>query len=101
MAKGNDIAVMEGKLAKEALKNIQEEVASENISMIKDYVKGIYRFKRDLEGQVEKLEGEIAKIEEVLSKVSGGDVKVANSIKVPAKYLDEKTVRMLDMDWEE
>ena len=88
-------------LAKRAMKNIEEEVISEKLGMVKDYIKGVYWYREDLENQVSELNQKIADIDDALESARKGDLGKVKKVPVPAKFLDEKTVRVNDIDWEE
>jgi len=98
--KKNSLVVPKQELAKKALSGIKEEIFGEQIEMVRDYIKGIYRLRTSLETKIESINKEIDKIDEVLDEVKKGNPEKAKSISVPAKYLSEKTVRMNDMEWD-
>jgi len=93
--------VKRAEIAQFAVKDIEQEMVNEEVAMVRDYVKGIMRFRRDKENQIKRLQDEIKDIDDVLNMVKDGKLEQAKNIKVPARYLDEKTVRMNGMAWEE
>jgi len=93
--------VKRAEIAQLAVKDIEQEMVNEEVAMVRDYVKGIMRFRRDKENQIKRLQDEIKDIDDVLNMVKDGKLEQAKNIKVPARYLDEKTVRMNGMAWEE
>lgn len=102
--------VPQGTLATEALKDIEKEIVNEQVEMVRDYMKGILRFRNDLEKKIEEvnkeaakrlesLNGQIANIDKVRSKVKEGNAMAMKKVKVPVHYLSEKTVRLAGMEW--
>jgi len=99
--KSKSLIVPKEKLAKEAIKGIKEEIFGEQVEMVRDYIKGAYRFRNEKEKTIKKLQEEIAEIDKVIGEVEKGNPEAIKQVKVPAKYLSEKTVRLNDMDWDE
>ena len=95
------LVVKSVEVAKNAMKGIEEEMASEKVSMVKDYIKGVYWYKEEVQNQVDDLNLVIENIDKALSKAKTGDLSLVKEIKVPAKYLDEKTVRVNELYCEE
>ena len=85
---------------KRATENLKEEIMQDQVDMIRDYIKGLYWFRRDKEKEIAALTKEIEEINAAIAQVEKGDIEEAKKIKVPAKYISEKTARMNDMDWE-
>ena len=101
MTKKHSLALNDSTLAKEAMKDIKKELAGEHVEMLRDYIKGVYRLRYDKEKAIEQLQKEIEVIDEALDKGEKGDVGAVKMVKVPAQYLDEKTVRLAGLDWDE
>jgi hypothetical protein len=99
--KNNILALTKNSL-KDVSKDIEKELASENVDMIRDYIKGAYRFRQDLEKQVETLNEQIAEIELAIKATEkSGDLKSIKEVKVPVRFLSEKTVRMAGLEWDQ
>ena len=102
--------VPSGELTQAAMKDIKTEIFNEQIEMVRDYVKGMYRYRNDIEKkikqveelaakQVGELKGKIKLIDETLAAADKGQVDALKRVKVPVNYLDEKTVRLAGMEW--
>jgi septal ring factor EnvC (AmiA/AmiB activator) len=99
--KNNILALTKSSL-KDVSKDIEKELASENVDMIRDYIKGAYRFRQDLEKQIEALNEQVATIETAIKETEkSGDLKAIKDVKVPARFLSEKTVRMAGLEWDQ
>lgn len=98
-SKNRSLMLPKGSL-KLAAADVQKELANEHIEMLKDYVKGVYRLRHDYEQQVKDIESKIKEVDSVLDQFDGGDVDAIKRIKVPARFLDEKTVRLAGLDWD-
>ena len=99
---GKDILQIKSKdILKKEFKGIKEEIIADNIEMVRDYVKGLYWYRRDLENEVEKLQKQMEEINVAVEQAENGNFEEAKKIKVPAKFLSERTVRLNDLDWEE
>lgn len=97
----NIITIDSKKVFEEAFKNINEEIVEDQVRMVKDYLKGSMRLKRDLEHKITELQEQITEIDVAIQEMKDGDMKAMKNIKVPAKYLNEETVRLNDLDWRE
>jgi hypothetical protein len=89
------------KIYSEAFKNLNEEIVTDQIRMVRDYLKGALRLKRDLQKEIEAIEAKIVGIDEAMELMQAGDMSKIKDIGVPAKYLSEETVRLNDVDWRE
>lgn len=100
MSEDKNIVTFDSKeIFTEAFKSINEEIVEDQVRMIRDYLKGSMRLKRDLENKIEEVKTQISKIDEAIELMKAGDMKAMKDIKVPAKYLNEETIRLNDLDW--
>lgn len=99
--KSRSLTTQTSSMIKAAVKDIKEELASEHVEMLRDYIKGVYRLRHSHEQDIKVLQEKIDKIDVVLDKVEKGESDAIKEIKVPARFLSEKTVRLADLDWEE
>lgn len=93
------ITIDNAQLFAKAMEGIEEEIVGDHVSMLRDLVKGAHRKHNDLKKQVEALQKEMTKIEQAIETAKGGDLNAVKDIEIPARYLDEKTVRLARMDW--
>lgn len=84
---------------KAAIKQVKQSINDDVQKMITDYIKGAYWLKRDIEKEIVSFKAKLDKIDKAIAKMEEGDLEAIKEIKIPAKYLDEKTVRMNNMDW--
>lgn len=99
--KNNILALTKSSL-KDISKDIEKELAGENVEMIRDYLKGAYRYRQDIEKTIEALQDQVKEIESAIKETEkSGDLSFIKDIKVPAKFLSEKTVRMAGLEWDE
>ena len=101
MADNRSLVLKDTKVLKSALKNIKEELLNEQIEIVRDCIKGAYRLRHEKEKAVEKLQSEIKDIDGILTKTEAGEIEPIKNLKIPAKYLSEKTVRLGGMEWDE
>lgn len=87
-------------MVKKAMENIEEEIVEEQVNMVRDYLKGAYRFKNEKETEIIKLREEVEKIDEAITTAKDGDLSELKMLSIPAKYLSENTVRLNNMDWD-
>lgn len=99
-SKNRSLAVNIGAL-RLASSDIQKELANEHVDMLKDYVKGVYRLRHDYEQQLRDINTKIKEVDIVLDKFDAGDMDAVKLIKVPARFLEEKTVRLANLDWDD
>lgn len=99
--KSNTALIQASDITKMSLNGIKQEILSEQVEMVRDYVKGVYRLRNDIEKEILDRQKQIKKIDAVLVSVENGNIEDIRSISVPAKYLSEKTVRLNNMDWDE
>lgn len=88
-------------IAQAAVENIEQELMSDNVSMVRDYIKGAYKLKFELEKELERISKTIKNIEEAVSAAKEGNLDLVKEIDVPVEFLEEKTVRMSRRDWRE
>ena len=101
MTKKHSLALNDVSMAKEAMKDIEKELAGEHVEMLRDYIKGVYRLRHDKENAIKQLQKEIEAIDVALDEGEKGNVNAVKMVKVPAQYLNEKTVRLAGLDWDE
>ena len=69
------LVLSEKEIAKKAVEGIKQELVSEQIGMVRDYVKGAYRLKNSLEKQILDLTQKIARIDgAITAMVDEGDM---------------------------
>lgn len=88
-------------VAKKAMENIKDELVQEQVDMVKDFVKGAYRMRYELEQKVEQIKKKMADTDAAILAAESGDLQPLKNLKVPARFLSEKTVRLNNIDWEE
>lgn len=101
MTKSKSLSINTSDITKLAFKDIKSEIANDRIGMVRDYVKGAYWYVDDLKSEIKKTESRIKDVDDAIDSAEKGDFQQLKNIKVPAKYLSEKTVRMNDIDWED
>jgi len=75
------------------LKDLQGEIVQEEQDALKDFVKGAYRFSLEKEREIERLQKEVTQIKESLEKANTGDWEQLSTIKIPARFFEESTLR--------
>ena len=75
------------------LKGLQEEIVQEEQDSLKDFIKGAYRLSLEKEREMEKLQVDVIKIKSAIEKASNGEWEELSSIKIPARFFEESTLR--------
>lgn len=103
MAKKKSLMTIDQKqVAQSAVENIEQEIMNDHVEMVRDYIKGAYRLKFDLEKNIKRLQEQVSIIEEaVRAAKEDSDLDQVKELEIPTQYLDEKTVRLSGIDWRE
>lgn len=88
-------------VVREALKGIQAELVADQVSMVRDYLKGAVRLKGELQKEIDRLSSQVIEIDTAISFAQDGDLSAIKKINIPARFLSEETVRLNGIDWRE
>lgn len=88
-------------IVKKSVEGIQEELVSEQVEMVRDYIKAAYRMKFENEKTIKELEDKNLQVDKAIEAADGGSLDEIKKLKIPTRFLSEKTARLNNLNWDQ